>query len=733
MNFSFTSIVYFPVTLAFAIIAYRFFKEWEEEKTHESFFYFLAFLSLTLVCFTGVLTGAVFTGSAGIKSMIVLSNILLTLANAFFAYLFFHTRFPRLSSWWGFSFIFLFGMFVTVLMITGSINPVLEPSGGVNWGMPLDIGFMRSLIYVFGMGPFSYILFKELVTTEDNSLIRKNLLLVLFFSMTILVVLFDFIIEPFFGMKALFSEVLILILAVIGMVVYFILHERVLARSEKRFKRLVENMHDLVCLTDDKYIIQYANQSHWAILGYKPQTLNGKNLLDLVFPDDREFVKDKLFATSANSKSGSFEFRMIHSDQHPVWVESFGSFSLDKQSKPAGFTRLAITSRDISERKQLENSLLQSQKMEAVGLLAGGIAHDFNNLLTVINGYSELIMRKLDKSSPFYNKLIQIKQSGDRAASLTRQLLAFSRKQILEPEIININKLSSNMEKMLRRLIREDIHLTTKYDTSLKSVLADPGQIEQVILNLVVNARDALPNGGKIIMETKNVLLDMNFSTISLKENSHEYVMLTISDNGIGMDKETIERIFEPFYTTKETSKGTGLGLSTVYGIIKQSRGDIQVQSEPGKGSLFKVYLPVVEDEAEQKVIQSEITNYQGSETILLAEDDDAVRNLATQGLRSFGYNVIEIANSQKAIAISAKQKVQLLLTDIIMPDTSGWKIADELNREHPQIKVLYMSGYTDNVIVNNGALDNSINFIHKPFTIISLAKKIRKVLDQNK
>lgn len=729
MNISFTSIVYYPVFLAIAIIAFRYFKEAKAYKTHESFFFFLAFLFLALVCLTGALSGSLFRTAKGIRMMLILSSFLLTISNAFFAYIFVYSLRVRFSAWWGFAFILTFGFFVSLLTMQAPIKPVLEASGGVNWGMPLYISFLRSLIYILGIVPLAIVLFKELLTSHDKSNIRKNLILLIFFVFEITIVVFDFIIEPYLGLRAMLSEILILILTVIGMVIYSIMHERMLSRSERRFRRLVENMHDLVCLSDGKYVIQYANQSYKTILGYKPAQLKGKNFLDLVFQEDRKFVKGKLFGKNRETKSLSFEFRMLHDDQHPVWVESYGAFSLEEENQRTGVNNLAISSRDISERKLLENSLRQSQKMEAVGLLAGGIAHDFNNLLTVINGYSELILRKLEKDSPFYNKLVQIKDSGDRAASLTRQLLAFSRKQILKPEILDLNKLVFNMEKMLHRLIRENIQLNTNYDSSLKPVLADPGQMEQVILNLVVNARDSLPNGGRIIMETKNVRLNSNFQESTDVKNSKSFVLLSISDNGTGMDKHTLERIFEPFFTTKETGKGTGLGLSTVYGIIKQSQGDIQVQSQLGKGTVFKVYLPAFDNKEVQTVQHSVNSNLRGSETILLAEDDDAVRKLAKQGLQDFGYNVIEITSTEEAVAVAAKRIVHLLLSDVVMPDVSGQEIAGALQKAYPQIKILYMSGYTDNTIVHNGILDEKINFIQKPFSLISLAQKVREVL----
>jgi len=384
------------------------------------------------------------------------------------------------------------------------------------------------------------------------------------------------------------------------------------------------------------------------------------------------------------------------------------------------------------EREKAEQ-LRQSQKMEAVGKLAGGIAHDFNNLLTAINGYSELTMRQLQPEDPLRRNVEEIKKAGDRAAGLTRQLLAFSRKQVLQPKVFDLNTVVAEMEKMLHRLIGEDIELKTVLDANLGSIKADPGQIEQVMMNLAVNARDAMPQGGKLTIETANVSLDEEYAAHHVAVKSGSYVVLSVSDNGSGMDEETQARIFEPFYTTKEQGKGTGLGLSTVYGIVKQSGGSIWVYSEIGQGTTFKIYLPRAASGAPEYQRSPELQiSLRGTETILMAEDDDRVRSLVGKVLGGYGYRIIEAANGAAALSICENndgEPIHLLLTDVIMPEMSGRDLADRFNLLRPDSKVLYMSGYTDEAIVHHGVLDADASFIQKPFTPDSLARKVREIL----
>ena len=387
------------------------------------------------------------------------------------------------------------------------------------------------------------------------------------------------------------------------------------------------------------------------------------------------------------------------------------------------------------EREKAEQ-LRQSQKMEAVGQLAGGIAHDFNNLLTAITGYSELSLRRLQAEDPLHRNIKEIKKAGERAASLTRQLLAFSRKQVLQPKVLALNSIISDVEKMLRRLIGEDIELRTVLEPQLGSVKADPGQIEQVLLNLAVNARDAMPQGGKLTIETANVYLDGEYAAQHIAVKPGHYVMLAVSDTGCGMDEKTQARIFEPFFTTKEAGKGTGLGLSTVYGIVKQSGGNIWVYSEVGRGTTFKVYLPRVDEGAQEHMRSAEPEDaVPGTGVILLAEDEHMVRKLAREVLEMCGYKVLEAANGGAALLICERhqESIDLLITDVIMPEMGGRELATRLSQLRPEMKVLYMSGYTDNAIVHQGVLDEGANFIQKPFSPQTLASKIREVLGETK
>ena len=388
---------------------------------------------------------------------------------------------------------------------------------------------------------------------------------------------------------------------------------------------------------------------------------------------------------------------------------------------------------DVTERRVLEEQLRQSQKMEAVGQLAGGVAHDFNNLLTVITGYSDLTLRRLDNESPFRSSLEEIKKAGERAASLTRQLLAFSRKQVLQPKVLQLNAIVADVDKMLRRLIGEDIDPLTLLEPSLGQIKADPGQIEQVILNLAVNARDAMPQGGKLTIETQNVYLDNQYARRHTAIQPGNYVMLAVSDTGCGIDAETQVRMFEPFFTTKEQGKGTGLGLSTVYGIVKQSGGHLWVYSEVGKGTTFKIYLPRIDEVIESDETRSALAELpQGRETVLLTEDEEQVRQMIRTILEMGGYRVLEASGGEEALTLYEQHEgqIDLIMTDVVMPGISGRELAQSLETLHPGIRVLYMSGYTDDAIVRHGLLDQEIAFLQKPFTPDALMRKVREVLD---
>jgi len=371
--------------------------------------------------------------------------------------------------------------------------------------------------------------------------------------------------------------------------------------------------------------------------------------------------------------------------------------------------------------------------MEAVGRLAGGIAHDFNNLLTIIKGYTELAVQRKDIPAPVRGDIEHIEDASERAAGLVRQLLAFSRKQVLQPKNLDLNGIVLGLEKLLRRLIGEDIEMKTMVSAGLGTIKADPAQVEQVLMNLVVNARDAMPNGGRMIVETSNVDLDKTYASEHVTVKPGSYVMLAVSDTGTGMNPETAAHIFEPFFTTKGGTKGTGLGLATVYGIVKQSGGYIWVYSEPGKGSTFKVYFPRVDERAEADTRADKKTSAKrGTETVLLVEDDDAVRELAETILSSQGYRVISANSPKRAEEIAAERgkEIDLVLTDVIMPSLSGRELVRRLIALNSKLRVLYMSGYTDNVIAQGGVLEEGLAFLQKPFTPRALTQKVREVLD---
>lgn len=387
---------------------------------------------------------------------------------------------------------------------------------------------------------------------------------------------------------------------------------------------------------------------------------------------------------------------------------------------------------DVTERKKLEEQLRQSQKMEAVGQLAGGVAHDFNNLLTVITGYSDLLLLSIEQEKQRQD-IEQIKKAARQAASLTRQLLAFSRKQVLQPQVLDLNQVVADMEKMLRRLIGEDIELVTMLEPALGRVKADPGQIEQVLMNLVVNARDAMPDGGRLLIETANVVLDEGYTQYQADLKAGSYALLAVSDTGVGMDVAIRSRVFEPFFTTKGPDRGTGLGLATVYGIVKQSGGHIAVYSEPGRGATFKIYLPQIEAVSDTRPSdRAEIgAVFGGNETILLVEDQTEVRNLAARILQQQGYHLLVAAHPEEALVLSEQTPIDLLITDVILPQMNGRDLADRLIQAHPEMKALYISGYTDKAMAQHGVLETGTNFLQKPFSPAALSRKVRAVLEE--
>jgi signal transduction histidine kinase/ActR/RegA family two-component response regulator len=388
---------------------------------------------------------------------------------------------------------------------------------------------------------------------------------------------------------------------------------------------------------------------------------------------------------------------------------------------------------DITERQALEAQLLQAQKMEAVGRLAGGVAHDFNNLLMAIMGYGELIRASLVKDDPLYKYSEEILKASERAASLTQQLLTFSRRQVMRPQVINLNRVAADLEKMLGRLIGEHIDLDIVAGPDLGAVKADPGQIGQIIMNLAVNARDAMPTGGRLTLETANIEFATSHHCHSETAPPGRYVRLAVSDTGSGMEAETLDHIFEPFFTTKEVGKGTGLGLSMVYGIVKQNRGYLEVESRPGQGTAFKIYLPRLEAAvAEPRTRMNLAARLEGSETILVVEDEDALRTLLCRFFRLYGYNVMEARHGGEALLLSERHQgpIHLMVTDVVMPQMSGRELADRLAPLHPEMAVFFMSGYTDHDLTGYGAPESSQHFIPKPCRPMDLIKKVRDFLD---
>ena len=458
----------------------------------------------------------------------------------------------------------------------------------------------------------------------------------------------------------------------------------------------------------------------YRIFGQSPESFNptAANFYECVHPDDREAVRLEAERRAASAKPGESAYRIVRPDGSERFVEERFDYVHDAEGKPV---RAMGTVRDLTDYKRLEEQLRHSQKMEAIGRLAGGVAHDFNNLLTIINGYSQFALERLEDGHPVRRDVIEIHEAGERAAALTRQLLAFSRRQLLQPQVLDLNTIVNRLEKMLRRLIGEDVELTTDLDRNLRRVKVDAGQIEQVIMNLAVNARDAMPEGGRLAIETANVWLDR------LADLPPGFcVRLSISDTGAGISAETQAHIFEPFFTTKPKGKGTGLGLSTVYGIVKQSGGEIQVRSEPGRGAAFDIFLPAV-DSAVVQESQAAPASAGGSETVLVVEDEDGVRSLTSKILQNAGYTVLEAANAEEAMVVCARYAgtIHAMVTDVVMPGLSGRELARQLEALRPAMRVLYISGYTDDAIVQHGVLDPGLEFIQKPFTPKALAAKV--------
>jgi PAS domain S-box-containing protein len=539
------------------------------------------------------------------------------------------------------------------------------------------------------------------------------------------------------------ADLVVAIRGLVGLVLVFDLYvvyqqvqitrmRRRLAEREEFFQLISENVVDMIAVVDSSGKRVYNSPSYQRILGYALDELEATSSFDQVHPDDRQIVVDAAADARRTGVGRRVEYRMRHKDGSWVYLESTASPVMNAKGE---VENLVIVNRDISERRRLEEQLRQSQKMDAIGRLSGGVAHDFNNLLGVIIGYAEILQERIPETDSMRAPVDQIIKAGNRASSLTKQLLAFSRQQVLEPKVLLLNAVVSDTDKMLRRLIGEDIELLTSLDPALGKIRADQGQIEQVIMNLAVNARDAMPEGGRLVIETANFEIDDKFARrYAYPVLPGSYILLTVSDNGIGMDTATQQRIFEPFFTTKEKGKGTGLGLSTVYGVVKQSGGYIDVASTRGKGTTFSIYLPCVGQTAvETRIIGPDRPEeLRGTETILLAEDEDTLRALTRHLLELYGYRVLEAADGNQALRLSEQtaNEIHVLLTDVVMPGISGRILADQLKQKRPDVKVVFMSGYTGQRVGEKDILEPGSLFLQKPFTREGLARKIREALD---
>jgi len=505
--------------------------------------------------------------------------------------------------------------------------------------------------------------------------------------------------------------------------------EEALRASEERYRELFENANDAVITLDGDWLITSGNRAAEALLGRDRSEILGRPATDFIAPEQHDLIREQeRLKLSGEATATTYELDLLHAGGRRVPVDISTRLILE-DGRPAGIHAIM---RDASGRKALEEQLRQAQRLEAVGRLAGGVAHDFNNILTAIDGYNDMLLDSLDPDDARRFDALEVKRAAERAADLTRQLLAFSRRQVLQPRVIDLNELVPDLESLLRRTIGEDVSLETLYAESHALVKADRGQLEQVLMNLAVNARDAMPDGGRLTIQTGSVTLAGPLAE-TLELPAGAYVELTVRDTGVGMDDQTRAQVFEPFFTTKASGEGTGLGLATAYGIVRQSGGQIRVESEPGRGTAFHVLLPVAPaGEAPAPSRGERERPKSGSETMLLVEDEDMVRRLARLSLERRGYRVLEAAGADEALRLAAEfdEPIHLLLTDIVMPGMNGRALAERLAGDRPETRVLFMSGYPDDAIVRHGISEADVAFLEKPFSPDDLAEKVREVLD---
>jgi PAS domain S-box-containing protein len=505
------------------------------------------------------------------------------------------------------------------------------------------------------------------------------------------------------------------------------LHQSI-KESNERYHSLFNDALDMIHILDDDGRIIDANPAEMSTLGYTEEEFIGKHLSDIIHPKHKDTAQSYFQKVLDGENIEIYETALLTKTGETIHVE------VNAVPKIAGSQGIREVLRNITERKRLERQLLHAQKMEAIGNLAGGVAHDFNNMLGVILGHAELMLTEMKPEDSNYENLEEVLKAAQRSADLTRQLLAFARKQTIEPMVLDLNDTVDGMLKMLKRLIGEDIELIWRPEANIWPVKMDPAQLDQILANLCVNARDAIADVGRVTIETGNMMLDQAYCTNHLGFEPGQYVMLAVSDNGSGMDKEIVDKIFEPFFTTKKSGKGSGLGLSTVYGIVKQNGGFINVYSEPGQGTTFKIYIRTHEGVDHKEVSMAAVDSSLGKgETILLVEDEQGLLTMGQKMLRKLKYSVLTAACPHEAMALAKKNsdKIHLLITDVIMPKMSGKELAERIKAFNPNIKVLYMSGYTANVIAHHGVLDRGVHFIAKPFSITSLSTNIRKVMNQ--